>query len=187
MSVGCLVSGWWPLVERGNAFEVRREFQVGMQSRSAWSGCSRARARRDAGGVDAGVQGLIAQVCRSVCGVTFFPVSEGHLSAAVAACRVTASQRQPWSGGPAVGREQRPSRWWELGRADREEPDGVLLQQDHALLRPFPTHSELAVWSAEGHPTRRLMSSLTRSPVWMPGCSRSRSRRPNQVRVSGRR
>ena len=28
---------------------------------------------------------LIAQVCRSVCGVTFFPVNEGHLSAAVAA------------------------------------------------------------------------------------------------------
>jgi hypothetical protein len=32
---------------------------------------------------------LIAQVCRSVCGATFFSFSEGHCSAAFATCRAT--------------------------------------------------------------------------------------------------
>ena len=54
----------------------------------------------------------------------------------------------PGQGCPAVGREQRPlSRWWELGEPGREEPDGVLLQRDHALLAALPDAFELAVWS----------------------------------------
>ena len=53
-------------------------------------------------------------------------------------------------------------------------------------LRPLPTHSSWLcgpIWMLS---IRRLVSSLTRSPVWMPRCSRSRSRRPIQVlRVGG--
>jgi len=52
-------------------------------------------------------------------------------------------------------------------------------------LRPLPTHSSWLcgpIWMLS---IRSPMSSLTRSPVWMPRCSRSRSRRPIQVLLSG--
>ena len=56
-SVGCLVSGWWPLVERGNAFEGSLlEFQVGMQVDLRGLDARVPEPERDAGGVDAGVQ-----------------------------------------------------------------------------------------------------------------------------------
>ena len=56
-SIGCLVAGWWPVIDRGQAVERSAfEFQVGVEIDLRGLDVRMAEPERDARGVDPGVQ-----------------------------------------------------------------------------------------------------------------------------------
>ena len=85
-SVRGLVAGRWPLVEGGNSVEgAAFEFQVGVEVdlRGLDGRVSEPKSAMLAVSIPA-CRSVIAQVCRRVCGVMFFPVRLGQCWAAVA-------------------------------------------------------------------------------------------------------